>query len=235
MPRKPRHYIAGIPTHVVQHAKNGSFVFQNERDYRYYLSCLAKSALQHDCLVHAYTLMPDHVHLIVTPNGSNGVSGMMQSLNVSYARYGNRQYQTRGSLWKGRYRACLVEADSHLLDLHIYLEQHAVRSGLAENPENYHWSSCRIYTGLDKPKNITPHEYYYALGDSLQVRQTIYRKQVQHPLHPAIVKQFEESFRTELPLGSARFREKIETELDLNLGYARRGRPRKQTDRITYQ
>ena len=235
MPRKPRHYIAGIATHVVQHAKEGSYVFQNERDYNYYLSCLARSALQHDCQVHAYVLMPDHIHLIVTPNGANAVSGMMQSLNVSYARYGNRQYKMRGTLWKGRYRACLIEAEMHLLDMHLFIEQHPVRSGFVSTPEKYVWSSCRYYVGREQSTFIIPHEYYYALADNLPQRQDIYSRLVQYPVHPSIAHLFRESFRTELPLGSNSFREKIETALDLHLGYARRGRPKKQAARLDHQ
>jgi len=227
MPRKPRHYMAGVPTHILQHAKEGSSVFQSERDYVYYLSCLQHALLQHDCQLHAYMLLPDHVHLVITPNTASGVSGMMQSLNVRYARYGNRQYQNRGTVWQGRYRACLIEAERYLISLQCFLDQHVVREGIVSSADKYQWSSCRYFIGRTQSNILTPHEVFYSLGDTLQERQHVYSALVQNPVTTKIRDHIQTSLRTELPLGSREFRHHIESELNVDLGYATRGRPRK--------
>ena len=141
MPRHPRFNLAGVPQHIVQRGHNRQPTFIDDADYRRYLVTLGSAARAHACDVHAYVLMPNHVHLLVTPRRSAGVSGLMQWLSGRYAQYVNIAHGRSGSLWEGRYRASLVDSEHYLLACYRYIELNPVRAGLVGDPGAYPWSS----------------------------------------------------------------------------------------------
>jgi len=115
MPRMPRVYIPGIPTHIIQRGNDRAACFFAEDDYRYYLQALDEARQQHKVTVHVYVLMTNHVHLLMTPNAEDGISRLMQSLGRRYVQYINTTYRRSGTLWAGRHKASLVQADDYLL------------------------------------------------------------------------------------------------------------------------
>ena len=141
MPRKPRFNIVGIPQHVIQRGNNREPCFYSEQDYQRYLKDLSDSAKKHDCRIHAYVLMTNHVHLLVTPMVEHGISNMMQALGRRYVYYINKNYQRSGTLWEGRYKASLIDNERYLLTCMRYIELNPVRAKMVEHPGEYPWSS----------------------------------------------------------------------------------------------
>ena len=121
MARLPRFSLAGVPQHVIQRGNNRHACFAAEADPRFYLDCLHEAAQRYECAVHAYVLMTNHVHLLVTPTHAGAVSGFMQHIGRRYVQYFNFQYRRTGTLWEGRYKASLVEAEAYLLTCYRYM------------------------------------------------------------------------------------------------------------------
>ena len=175
MPRHPRFNLAGVPQHIVQRGHNRQPTFIDDADYRRYLVTLGSAARAHACDVHAYVLMPNHVHLLVTPRRSAGVSGLMQWLSGRYAQYVNIAHGRSGSLWEGRYRASLVDSEHYLLACYRYIELNPVRAGLVGDPGAYPWSSHGHNGAGVGDSLIVEHPLYGALGGSGDERRAAYR------------------------------------------------------------
>jgi putative transposase len=120
MPRKPRFNLAEVPLHVIQRGNNRSACFFADKDYQFYLQCLKESAKKFGVDVHAYVLMTNHVHLLLTPHAPGAVSGFMQAVGRRYVQYINFRYRRSGTLWEGRYKASLVDTDPYLLTCYRY-------------------------------------------------------------------------------------------------------------------
>jgi REP-associated tyrosine transposase len=164
MSRRPRFPLTDLPLHVVQRGNNRSACFFQDRDYRVYLKVLGEACRHYGVLVHAYALMTNHVHLLMTPRIADGVSRVMQSVGARYVRYVNRSCERTGSLWEGRYRACLVACDRHLLAACRYIDLNPVRAGLAACPADYAWSSYLALVGARNDTLVTPHSVLDTLG-----------------------------------------------------------------------
>ncbi len=141
MPRKPRFFLPDIPVHVVQRGHSREPVFFEDSDYRAYLDWLAEAATRYECAIHAYVLMTNHVHILVTPREREGVSRMMQYVGRRYVPYVNYTYGTSGSIWEGRYKASLVHDDQYLLTCMRYIELNPVRANMTSTPGQYRFSS----------------------------------------------------------------------------------------------
>ena len=137
MPRQPRYALAGFPQHVIQRGNNRSATFYAEQDYRVYLECLAEACHVHETALHAYVLMTNHVHLLMTPGKTNGLAKVMQSLGRRYVRYVNDTYRRTGTLWEGRYKASVIDTEHYLLACYRYIEMNPVRAGLVAHPADY--------------------------------------------------------------------------------------------------
>ena len=160
MPRRPRIKLAGIPQHIVQRGINRAPCFFAEEDYHFYLHWLEKSAVDWHCHIHAYALMTNHVHLLVTPENENGIARLMQSLGRRYVQYINRGYTCSGCLWEGRYKSSVVQAESYLFACMRYIELNPVRAAMVSDPAQYCWSSYR-HNGLGQADSrITPHPVF---------------------------------------------------------------------------
>jgi len=141
MPRKPRMYLAGVPCHVVQRGNNRDACFFTDDDYQLYRETLRDACRSYRVDVHAYVLMTNHVHLLMTPQTIEGISRVMQSLGRRYVQYVNRSYQRVGTLWESRHKASLVDAKNYLLACYRYIELNPVAAGMVEHPGDYRWSS----------------------------------------------------------------------------------------------
>jgi REP-associated tyrosine transposase len=161
--------------HVIQRGNNRSACFQREVDYAVYLRLLAEGRSAGPCLVHAYVLMTNHVHLLVTGETEDAVSRMMKRVGESYVRYFNRAYERSGTLWEGRFRSSIVDSEHYLLTCYRYIESNPVRAGMVPSPGEYRWSSHRANAHGSDDDIVTPHDAYLAIG-SPDTRLQSYRR-----------------------------------------------------------
>ncbi|WP_205749192.1 transposase [Desulfopila sp. IMCC35008] len=142
--RRPRIVVPGIPMHIVQRGNNQQHCFSAKEDYIAFLEWLREYSHLSKSNIHAYVLMPNHVHFLATPQDEDSISILMKRLGQRYVQFFNRKYNRSGTLWEGRYKSCIVEPQKYLLDCCRYIETHPVRAGLATDPGEYPWSSYGI-------------------------------------------------------------------------------------------
>ena len=214
MARMPRYVVPGQPQHVIQRGNNRQAIFGADADYRFYLDKLAEAANKHECDIHAYVLMTNHVHLLVTPRAAHSIAKMMQSLGRYYVQYFNYSYKRTGTLWEGRYKATLIDTECYLLICMRYIELNPVRAAnMVDHPSKYPWSSYR-YNALGGRDNlITPHEEYTRLGVSGEERRWAYRQLFRTHIPEMTLEAIREATNKAWVLGSDRFKIKMEKEL----------------------
>jgi putative transposase len=227
MPRLPRFDMPGTAQHVVQRGNNRQPCFFTDADRLCYLTELRELTRHAGCAVHAYVLMTNHVHLLLTPSGPGQIPRIMQSLGRRYVRFVNDRYGRTGTLWEGRYKACLVASDEHLLCCHRYIELNPVRAGMMARAADYRWSSHRANAfGIPDPL-VEPHPQYVALGVTPRDRQEAYREFVAQAVPAQEIESIRSTLQRQHVLGSQGFRHDIESRLDRRAGPARIGRPRR--------
>lgn len=227
MARKPRFNLPGIPQHIIHRGNNRQACFHDERDYRHFLADLRDAADKNDCHVHAYVLMPNHVHLLVTPMTEHGVTHLMQDLGRKYVRYFNRRYQRTGTLWEGRYKSSLIDSETYLLSCMRYIELNPVRAGMAREPGGYSWSSHKTNAHGNIDPLITPHPIFLDLGMGLGTRLPAYRKLFRKPLDERLLFAIRETLNQELVLGRESFKDRIERMTTRRIRPGQSGRPRR--------
>ncbi len=168
--------VAGYPHYVIQRGNDRRSIFADAVDLGRYLDALREVAGQHQLAIHAYVLMPDHVHLLITPADSRAIGVAMQAIGRRYVRWFNDRHQRTGALFEGRYRSTVVEADRYLLACMRDIEQDPVRAAAVEAPDHYSWSSCRHHVGLAMDPVVTDHARYWALGNTPFDRHANYRR-----------------------------------------------------------
>ncbi len=226
MPRKPRFYVPGAPVHAVQRGHNRSAVFFADLDYLEYLRCLKQAADSCGCAVHAYVLMTNHVHLLLSPERSESVGRLFQSLGRHYVRYVNETYRRHGGLWEGRYRGNVIDSQAYLLSCMRYIERNPVRAGMVDHPASYRWSSYTANALGVSNAILTAHAEYVALGRLPDDRQSAYRGLFEVDTASDEQARFRCALQTGTPLGNAQFKGQIEAALRVKVGFAQRGRPR---------
>jgi putative transposase len=179
MSRLPRLHIPGLPQLILQRGNNRSSIFADETDYRTFRDMLRDSAREAAVPVHAYVLMPDHLHILATPPEQGAAGAMMQRLGRRYVRYFNNRHGRSGTLWDGRYRSTVIEPVAWLLPAYRYIEQNPVRAGIVGEAAHYPWSSCRHHLGLATDPLVADHAGYWALGNTPFDRQAAYRSLVE--------------------------------------------------------
>lgn len=234
MPRKPRFNLAGIPQHIIQRGNNRDPCFYSEEDYRHYLDDLRESALKYDCRIHAYVLMTNHVHLLVTPMVENGISQMMQALDRRYVKYFNYAHQRTGTLWEGRFKSSLIDSEIYLLTCMCYIELNPVRARMVEHPGEYKWSSYQYNAQMSNDKLIEYHPIYMGLGETFDNRQYVYRELFQRHLDNDVIHQIRDALNHELVLGRSYFKDKIEEITSRQIRLGKSGRPRVEEEHAEY-
>jgi putative transposase len=227
MPRKPRFGLTEVPQHVIQRGNNHNACFFAEEDYRFYLDCVKQAAERYRCTVHAYVLMTNHVHMLITPLAHDSIPRLMQHIGRRYVQYVNYMYRRSGTLWEGRYKASLVDADNYLLTCYRYIELNPVRANMVQAPDDYRWSSYRHNAQGAPDSLLIPHAGYLALGGNPVERQNAYRELFRHHLDDAALREIRVALNQEVAIGSDRFKEEIEKSLSRRTQPASRGRPRK--------
>ena len=230
MPRPARLNIPGIPQHVTQRGNNRQACFYADDDYRLYLELLQDACRAHACSLHAYVLMTNHVHLLLTPSTPDGVSSVMCDLGRDFVRTINRRYNRTGTLWEGRFKSSLVDINHYCLMCYRYIELNPVRAGMVSHPADYRWSSFHS-NGLGKSDAlISPHDCWLFLGEDDLGRAASYRVLFDDALKQTELELIRHSVNTGLPTGNDRFRRDIEKALSTRLGQGKRGRPKKTKD-----
>lgn len=228
MPRKPRFYLPHVPVHIVQRGHSREPVFFEDSDYRAYLDWLEEAGERHECAIHAYVLMTNHIHILATPKHKDSISLLMQFIGRRYVPYINHSYGTSGSLWESRYKSSLIQDDPYLLTCMRYIELNPVRADMVNTPSQYRWSSYRA-NGQGKPDTVlTPHPLYQQLGRTPQARREAYKALFKAHIDQEQHDHIQKAYQTGTPLGNGYFREKIERTLRCEVGQDRRGRPSKR-------
>jgi len=226
MARHSRLELPGVPQHVIQRGNNRAACFFAESDYRLYLECLRDASVRLDCAVHAYVLMTNHVHLLVTPRQPGAVSRMMQHVGRRYVRTVNDGYRRSGTLWEGRFRSNLVESERYFLICQQYIELNPVRSAMVGHPRDYRWSSHRHYAeGLLDPL-LAEHECFDRLGVTVEDRRDAYRALFRGYIDQRELQEIRETANRGWPLGSEQFKDQVEMALRRTVRPGKQGRPR---------
>lgn len=227
MPRRPRLTLPNVPQHLIQRGNNRQVCFVADEDFRFYLDWLAEYAGKTGCRLHAYVLMTNHVHLLVSAERGGAPGELMKALGQRYVQYFNRTYRRSGSLWEGRFRSCLTEAEDYLLACQRYIELNPVRAGMVVHPAEYRWSSYRANAQGEADALIQPHGVYQALGGDAPDRQAAYRELFRHELEPGLVDEIRRATNGNFALGGERFSTEIAAALGRRVTPGKSGRPRK--------
>lgn len=227
MARLPRPDIAGVPQHVVQRGNNRLPCFLDDEDRQRYLQCLREALLRYGCALHAYVLMNNHVHLLVTPPETRALSRMMQAFARNYAGLFNGRHGRTGTLWEGRYKSCLVDSEHYVLVCSRYIELNPVRARMVGDPSEHPWSSYHA-NALGKPDPlITPHATLLGLDTDPKERVLAYRALFSEVLTDEIVGEIRTYLQQQRAWGTDRFRAQIEAKLKRFAGVRPAHRPRK--------
>jgi putative transposase len=228
MPRRARLRLAGRALHLIQRGNNRTACFNAEEDYALYLHHLAEQAEKFGCAVHAYVLMTNHVHLLLTPLTADAPSLLMKHLGQRYVQYINRTYRRSGTLWEGRFRSSIVQDQHYLLRCQRYIELNPVRANMVQHPRDYPWSSYCANAEARPSKLLTPHDEYLALGSHDEQRRAAYRALFQFALDPRSVKEIRLAVNGGFALGGTRFKAEIAAALACRVERGIAGRPTKE-------
>jgi putative transposase len=223
MPRRRRFFPNTVPVHVLQRGNNRQICFTRNADMAAYMNWLKEGAAAFGLQIHAWVLMTNHVHLLVTPMQEHAISKTMQLLGRYYVRYFNYQYQRTGTLFEGRYKANLVQSDAHFLSCCRYIELNPVRAGMVTDPANYSWSSYRAHAFGKRIKVWTEHQQYEALDDTIEGRQSAYRDLLATQLDTETVNEIRHALNTGFVLGNEKFRAEVERLSGVKQSYRTRG------------
>ena len=210
MPRTGRAVIPGVPLHVMQRGTNRGPVFGTRADCSAYLDFLHTASERTSCAVHAYVLMSNHIHLLVTPPQRESVAAMMQWLGRCYVRYFNRCYGRTGTLWEGRYKSTPVATERYFFTCSRYIELNPVRAGIVDHPAAYPWSSYRRNALGRADRMVTSHSLYRSLGPTEDERCAAYTELFAAHVDPAVVDAIRLSTARGAVLGGTRMREMLE-------------------------
>lgn len=226
MPRRPRIQLDGVPLHIVQRGHNREPCFYGEEDYQSYLHWLSEALAANECALHAYVLMTNHVHLLVTPKRAERVPHLIIALGRRYVQYINRTYRRTGTLWDSRFKSSLIHADSYLLTCMRYIELNPVRAAMVEDPAHYRWSSYRANALGQTDSRLTPHPLYMDLDRGEKNRQAAYRALFRTELDAPAIDDIRLAINQSQPLGGSRFLAEIERVAGERREPRPRGRPR---------
>lgn len=228
MARLPRLVVPGQPHHVIQRGNDRQLIFREPADYGIFLDWLGQAARQFKVAIHAYVLMPNHLHLLASPADQAGLGRMMQWVGRHYVPYFNHKYDRIGTLWQGRYKATVIDSERYFLVCSRYIELNPVRAGMLVDPAQYRWSSCQHHIGGAPDPLVTDHALYWALGNTPFARERAYRDLIGEALTAEDIAALSEATHKGWALGSERFTAALERQTERRVRPAKRGRPPKR-------
>jgi len=230
MARQPRLVVPGIAMPIVQRGVDHQDCFSEETDRVVYLSLLRELCADESCAMHAYCLMTNHVHLLLTPSTEQGPSALMRKVGQRYVPYFNRRYGRTGTPWEGRFTSCVVESTRYVLACHRYIECNPVRAGMVAHARAYRWSSYAGNAGLAHDPLLAPHVDYLALGLDAGAACIAYRGLLDHALESSLIKAMREATQGGYPLVGEALETRLAKQARHTLAPGKPGPPRKRTD-----
>jgi putative transposase len=227
MARLPRLTVPGYPHHIIQRGNNRQPIFVDSNDYELLWRLLEEYGRQFRVAVHSYVLMSNHLHLLATPRTSEGVPQLMQAVGRRYVRLFNQRHLRSGTLWEGRYKSTLIQAERHLLACMVYIDLNPVRAGIAAAAADYPWSSHRHYLGIRSDRLVTPHPLFWELGNTPFAREEAYAALVQAGLTQEQQNALTQSALRGWALGEPDYVADLQRRTQRRVAKAAAGRPRK--------
>jgi putative transposase len=214
MPRPLRVVTPGQPLHVIQRGNNRVATFVTPRDLEIFRLMLLEASRNARCAIHAYVLMTNHFHVLMTPEDECGPARMMQILGRRYVRYFNDRRSRTGTLWDGRYRSARIDSANYFFACSRYIELNPVRAGLVDEPSDFHWSSFNCNALGDPDDLITPHRLYFALGARPAEQRLAYRGMFDEILHADVIDEIRRSTKAGRSIGDPMHRSSLVGLLD---------------------
>jgi putative transposase len=228
MPRLRRLILPNVAAHIIQRGNNRAACFRETSDYVVYLMHLRELAAKLQCAVHAYCLMTNHVHLLVTPPSVAACVALMRDLGPRYVQYFNRHHGRTGTLWEGRYHSSLIESPRYVLATYQYIERNPVRAGMVAAAQAYRWSSHVANIATKPDPFIEPHPDFVALGSGAE-----YARLFEDDLDAGMLDCIREAIAGGYPLCSGSFKQTVEAEAPRRVERSRGGRPPKNGKKKT--
>jgi putative transposase len=226
MPRHARFVLADVPLHVWQRGVDRGACFRSDDDRRLYLGLLQELAAETKCAMHAFVLMTNHIHLLLTPGERDSCSLLMKHVGQRYTQHFNRTWRRTGTLWEGRFKSSMIESETYLLRCHRYIEMNPVRAGVTRCPGEYAWSSFKANAyGVPCPL-LAPHHVYHQLGADTDGCREAYRELFDVPLEAAALDEIRQALHGGFALGSERFVQELEKRLGRKVGRRRQAAQR---------
>ncbi len=217
-----------IPQYTIQRVKYNFKCFYRTEDIQYYLELLKEISKDDKASIHAYALMSDNVHLLVTPRHQDGAAGMVKLLAQRYTQYFNKEYCRKGPLWSERIRPYLVDPQHYLLACQRYIELSPVREGLVTHPAEYIWSSYSVNAHGEDSDILTPHAVYYALGTNKPNRIEAYRQLFCEELETRLTDKIGMHTTSGYCLGSDDFKREVSKMLGRRSAHCRNDGPKEK-------
>lgn len=226
MARLPRLTLPGYAHHVIQRGNNRQPIFVDDEDFAMLYALWVEHAPQWQVAVHAFVLMDNHFHLLVTPSTDTSLPQMMQAVGRRYVQYFNRRHGRSGTLWEGRYRSTVLQADRYVLPCMVYMDLNPVRAGLVSRPGDYHWSSHAHWMGVRNDRLLTAPAQFWDLGNTPFAREAAYADLVQADVGSQIQAALTASTLSGWALGDSGFIEQLQKQTDRRVVQGQAGRPR---------
>ena len=225
MARQPRLILPHEPHLIVQRGNDNQLIFRDDEDHRRFLEWLRESAKFYRVAIHAYVLMPNHLHVLATPSDEDGLAAMMQKVGRLYVPWFNNKYGRSGTLFQGRFRTSVIDPDAYFLACIRYIELNPLRSQLAFEPLDYPWSSYAHHAGVRPDPLITDHAKYWELGNTPFQREAAFIELAQQGMSGQELDTINAAVLKGAPLGSHEFKVALEHKTRRQILPAKRGRP----------
>lgn len=227
MARLPRLSLAGQVHHVLQRGNNRQPIFTTAEEHAAMLQLLAQECRSAGVALHAYVLMPNHFHLLLTPPQEGALSHVLQAVGRTYVRRFNLAHGRSGTLWEGRYRSTVLQPELYLLPCMAYFDLNPVRASLVQAAKDYPWSSHGHYAGLRHDGWLTPPPAYWALDNTPFAREAAYASMVHEGVTSAQQDALTRSVLGGWALGDEGFVARLQQSAPRRLTRSQPGRPRK--------
>ena len=225
MARLPRLTVTGYPQHVILRGNNRQDIFRNTADYQRMLDLIEQHSRELGVEIHAYVLMTNHLHLLLTPQKDQALPKMMQAVGRSYVQTFNKVHGRTGTLWEGRYRSTLIQTERYLLACMAYIDLNPVRAQMVAQPDDYIWSSYSHYVGRRNDRLITPHALYWGLGNTPFAREAAYAEMVHAGIQADQQRALTDATLSGWALGDAQFIAGLKLQTPRRLSKDKAGRP----------
>ena len=225
MARLPRLTLAGYPHHIILRGNNRQAIFMDSADFQRMLALLQANAQDQQVQIHAYVLMSNHLHLLLTPLQNDSLPKMMQAVGRSYVLYFNKRHGRSGTLWEGRYRSALIQTERYFLACMAYIDLNPVRAGMVAQAADYLWSSHGPYIGRQNEAWLTPHPLYWDMGNTPFAREAAYAAMVQSGVNQEQQQALTSSALSGWALGEKSFVQGLQKQTTRRVNRAKAGRP----------